>query len=63
MRSDRYRYVEWYDKASQVVDRELYDHQTDPRENQNIAGRPENADLVKELAAKLQAIRTARKAR
>jgi len=28
---------------------ELYDHQSDPQENYNIAKKPENADLVKKL--------------
>jgi hypothetical protein len=27
----------------------------DPQENQNIAAKPENADLVKELSAQLRA--------
>ena len=39
IRTDRYRYVEWRDKSGKLVDRELYDHQTDPEENQNIAGK------------------------
>jgi iduronate 2-sulfatase len=34
---------------------ELYDHQTDPQENINIANEPANAPLVKELTAKLNA--------
>jgi iduronate 2-sulfatase len=62
LRTDRYRYVEWHDKSGQLADRELYDHQTDPQENQNIAGRPENAALLETLAAELQASRTAHKA-
>jgi len=33
---------------------ELYDHENDPAENVNIAGYPENADLVKRLAAELE---------
>lgn len=62
MRTDRYRYVEWHDKSGRLADCELYDHQTDPQENQNLAGRPENAALLKSLAAELQASRAARKA-
>ena len=53
MRTDRYRYVEWRDKKGQLVDRELYDHENDPQENENIAGRPENAALLEQLAAQL----------
>jgi hypothetical protein len=30
---------------------ELYDHQTDPEENTNVAKAPANAELVKELMA------------
>ena len=63
LRTDRYRYVEWRDKSGKLADRELYDHQTDPQENQNIAGRPENAALLESLAAELQACRLARAAR
>lgn len=62
MRTDRYRYVEWHDKSGRLADRELYDHQTDPQENQNIAGRTENTALIESLAAALQASRAARKA-
>jgi arylsulfatase A-like enzyme len=59
MRTDRYRYVEWYDKSGKLADRELYDHKTDPQENQNVAGRPENATLIEGLAAQLEASRVA----
>ena len=62
MRADRYRYVEWYDKSGKLADRELYDHQADPQENQNIAGKPENAAVIERLGAQLQASRAARKA-
>ena len=52
---DRYRFVEWRDrKSGQPLTHELYDHQSDPAENQNIAGRPENKDLVTKLAAQLK---------
>jgi iduronate 2-sulfatase len=54
MRTDRYRYVEWHDRLdNSVLTNELYDHETDPLENENIAGCPENLDLVKQLARKL----------
>jgi flagellin-specific chaperone FliS len=57
MRTDRYRFTAWmqrndHSKADAI---ELYDHQTDPQENVNIANQPENAALVKELTAKLNA--------
>jgi len=49
MRTDRYRYTEWAMPGQEPVAVELYDHQTDPQENVNIAGRPENKDLVAKL--------------
>ena len=56
MRTDRYRYVEWKDKAgTTVVARELYDHQVDPQENENVADEPANADLIEQLSAMLKA--------
>ncbi len=57
MRTDRYRFTAWMqrDDHSQVDAVELYDHQADPQENVNIAGPPQNAALVKELTAKLNA--------
>jgi len=55
MRTDRYRYTEWAEPGKEPVGVELYDHQNDPGENVNIAGRPENRELVKELARKLHA--------
>jgi arylsulfatase A-like enzyme len=54
MRTDRYRYTEWQDKSGKATARELYDHKTDPEENTNIAGRPENTALVEKLAAELK---------
>ncbi len=53
MRTDRYRFTAWVDRQdhSKVEALELYDHQTDPQENQNIAKMPANADLVNRLMA------------
>ena len=56
MRTDRYRYVEWQDRKSRaVVAQELYDHQIDAAENENIAVRAANADLLTKLSAQLAA--------
>jgi len=57
MRTERYRFTQWVGRKdhTQVDATELYDHQTDPQENTNLAAKPENAALVKELAAKLTA--------
>jgi arylsulfatase A-like enzyme len=53
MRTDRYRLTVWVGKTDRTkVDAiELYDHQTDPQENVNIAKDPANAELVKQLMA------------
>jgi arylsulfatase A-like enzyme len=53
MRTDRYRLTVWVAKndQSQVDAIELYDHEVDPQENLNLAGRPESAGLVKQLMA------------
>ena len=57
MRTKNYRFTLWVDRKnhSKVAATELYDHRIDPQENQNIAAKPENADLVKELSAQLRA--------
>jgi hypothetical protein len=57
----RHHYVEWRywdnDKkvAADLAAVELYDNQADPDENVNIAGLPENAELVARLAGQLKA--------
>ncbi len=55
MRTDRYRLTEWASREKHFRAVELYDHQTDPGENENIAGRSENAELVEKLMKKLHA--------
>ncbi len=56
MKTDRYRFVSWKDKATGRVEVvELYDHEVDPAENQNIAEQPANAELVKKLQEQLDA--------
>jgi len=55
MRTDRYRFTEWRVKKTDFREYELYDHEVDPKENVNLARRPENAEVVKELSAQLQA--------
>ena len=54
MRTERYRYVEWTDKATgRIVARELYDHQADARENENIIDWADRA-LVAQLAQQMR---------
>jgi arylsulfatase A-like enzyme len=57
MRTERYRFVVWVGRNdhSKVDAIELYDHQTDLQENQNIAKRPENAALVQKLMTQWKA--------
>ena len=51
VRTDRYRFTVWVnrDDHTQVDAIELYDHQTDPQENTNVAKLPANAALVESL--------------
>ena len=47
IRTDRYRYTEWGKDGKEGV--ELYDHQNDPQENENIASSPENREVIRYL--------------
>jgi iduronate 2-sulfatase len=51
MRTERYRFTRWVhrDDHSKVDSLELYDEQTDPQENVNIAKDPKNAALITKL--------------
>ncbi|MBN2473796.1 MAG: sulfatase [Pirellulales bacterium] len=56
MRTDRYRYTEWRDhKTGEVLARELYDYETDPQGNDNVAGEAGYATLVERLGRQLAA--------
>lgn len=55
IRTDRHRLVEWTVPGKDFREYELYDLQSDPAENENIAGRPDNAELVRSLAERLHA--------
>lgn len=51
VRTERYRYVEWRKRnGTEVVARELYDHQNDPNEDVNIAANPQNANVIERHA-------------
>lgn len=58
IRTDRYRYVEWYtwvnDEKGELLARELFDHKTDPQENVNIADARGNEKTVAELSEQLK---------
>lgn len=56
IRTERYRYVDWMNwDTRKYVGHELYDHQTDPQENVNIADLPGNREIVEELRKRLRA--------
>ena len=55
MRTERYRYTEWFDRAKNLVARELYDYELAPTETVNLAERAEHAGLVERLSGQLQA--------
>ncbi|WP_461533077.1 sulfatase [Sinomicrobium sp.] len=59
VRTDRYRYVAWYDwdkktnTKGKLIARELFDHKNDPQENINIANNPANSELIAQLHKEL----------
>lgn len=57
VRTDRYCYTEWTGRNGKIAARMLYDEKLDPKENVNISERPENAEIVSELARQLHAFR------
>ncbi|MDX1284732.1 MAG: sulfatase [Draconibacterium sp.] len=51
VQTERYRYTEWIrESTGELMDRDLFDHQTDPDENKSIANNAENEELMKELS-------------
>jgi iduronate 2-sulfatase len=55
IRTEQHRYTEWRTAAGAVVGVELYDHQTDPQENVNLAGRVSSQGVASQLSAQLKA--------
>ena len=56
MRTNRYRYIEWHNRRTRkVVATELYDHESDPAENDNLADREEYAALITDLRRQMWA--------
>lgn len=55
MRTQRYRFVEWTHIDGSPTEYELYDYQTDPHEDLNLAIQPKNKALVEQMKAKLHA--------
>jgi iduronate 2-sulfatase len=57
IRTQRYRYTEWRDfQSGDAQAHELYDHDKDPLETINMAGRDGQQALVAELATKLEKV-------
>ncbi|MGE3809421.1 MAG: sulfatase [Gemmataceae bacterium] len=52
VRTERYRFTMWGDDGKEGI--QLYDYQTDPEENKNLASDPKHADTVKEMKALIQ---------
>ena len=52
IRTEQYRYTEWGQSGGRGL--ELYDYELDPNETVNIAGLPENAELVAGLSEQLR---------
>ena len=50
MRTERWRYTQWHGEDGELVARELYDHDVDPQENHNVAGRKEHANVIASLS-------------
>lgn len=55
MRTERYRMVSWAVPGKDFHAFELYDHETDPAENVNLADKPEHAETLKRLREQLEA--------
>lgn len=55
MRTERYRYTEWFRRDNTLLARELYDYEIAPTETVNLAGRVEHGDLVQRLSKQLHA--------
>lgn len=54
LKTGNYRYIEWTrNKTGEILERELYDHSKDPKENENIANYEDNKELVAALSKKL----------
>lgn len=51
VRTERWRYTEWGKDGE--YGRELYDHENDPREFNNVANYPEHADTIRDLKQRM----------
>jgi iduronate 2-sulfatase len=59
LRTRRFRYTEWREPESdRLVARELYDHDRDPGETENVIDRPAGAAVRDRLAEELLILRS-----
>lgn len=49
LRTDRYRYNQWFDSLGNIIDEELYDHFLDPKEDVNVAGQASYSSVITSL--------------
>ncbi|NNE91758.1 MAG: sulfatase [Verrucomicrobiales bacterium] len=54
MRTDRYRLTEWRVPGTDFVEYELYDHQTDPQEDVNLANQDSHREVLERLKARMK---------
>ncbi len=60
IQTKRYHYIEWFywdndnKEKGEYVTNELYDHEMDPEENENIVGNEKNMELIKNLSVQLK---------
>lgn len=54
IRSERFRFSEYFDAMGEFLGRMLYDHEADPSENANISEHAEQAETVRRLADELR---------
>ncbi|MBS3762012.1 MAG: sulfatase [Planctomycetes bacterium] len=53
VRTENFLFTEWRDENGETEARMLYDHDSDPDENVNVAGNPENAEVVERFSGLL----------
>jgi iduronate 2-sulfatase len=53
VKDGRFNYVEWVDLSTgEILEKELYDHQLDPKETKNVIEDAQYKDIVARLAEK-----------
>lgn len=56
VKTDRYRYTEYTDDNGKLISRMLFDHQTDPAENINLANSPDHREILLKMQKQLHSI-------